>query len=269
MTTLTLRRQPESPVDASILSPDALAFKSANEIGTMKLFHGKESALIREFFDIDGGDGAELAIHGDLSRFGNIASGMTQGRMKMHGNAGPRLGAGMRGGAIVVEGNVGDWAGAEMTGGTIHISGNAGDCLGGAGRGYLQGMNRGVIIVDGNVGNEIGTRMRRGLIVVAGSAGDFAGAFMTAGTIIVLGQLGKNTGAGLLRGTIIAGNAVALLPTFRYSCCGKFQFVRLLFHELNRFGLSSLVHYGDGVFRRYSGDFNRRGKGEVLIYDQR
>jgi formylmethanofuran dehydrogenase subunit C len=130
-------------------------------------------------------------------------------------------------------------------------------------------MNRGVIIVEGSAGNEIGTRMRRGLIVVAGDAGDFAGAFMTAGTIVVLGRLGKSPGAGLLRGTIITGHGAELLPTFRYSCRSQFQFIRLLFYELNRLGLSSLAHYGQGVFLRYSGDFNRQGKGEILIYDQR
>jgi formylmethanofuran dehydrogenase subunit C len=101
------------------------------------------------------------------------------------------------------------------------------------------------------------------------NAGDFVGAFMTAGTIVVLGLLGKSAGAGLLRGTIIAGHEVELLPTFRYSCRSQFQFIRLLVPELNRFGLSSFEHFGNALFKRYSGDSNRRGKGEVLVYDQR
>jgi len=130
-------------------------------------------------------------------------------------------------------------------------------------------MNRGLIAVEGNAGNEVGAAMRRGLIVVKQNAGDFAGAFMVAGTIIVCGKLGLRAGAGSLRGTIIALEPAELLPTYRYDCTYGPSFLNLLFRELRNQGVSALDGYGPGRFRRYSGDFNRRGKGEILVYDQR
>jgi formylmethanofuran dehydrogenase subunit C len=130
-------------------------------------------------------------------------------------------------------------------------------------------MNRGLIIVDGNAGNEVGALMRRGLIVVKGDAGDFAGAFMIAGSIVVSGRLGIRAGAGLLRGTIVAFQAPELLPTFRFDCSYRPDFLRLIFQELQRQGVNIPDSHTTGVYRRYSGDFNRLGKGEILVYDQR
>jgi formylmethanofuran dehydrogenase subunit C len=269
MTTLTLKMQPQPLLEAEVITPDNLQNKTAAEISALPVMNGNESARLGDFFDVDGDGTEEIVLNGDLSRIKNVAAKMKQGRVTVNGDAGMHLGAWMHGGEINVLGNAGDWAGAEMTGGKIHIRGNAGHGLGGAYRGSRRGMNRGLIIVDGNAGNEVGAVMRRGLIVVKGNAGDFAGAFMIAGSIIVLGKLGIRAGAGLVRGTIVACRPPQLLPTFRYDCSYQPDFLKLIFRDLQKHGLTFPDDYSTGNYRRYSGDFNRSGKGEILVYDQR
>jgi formylmethanofuran dehydrogenase subunit C len=267
--TLTLESRPQAPLEAGVISPDNFAGRSQAEITGLPVLHGNKPALLGDFFEVDGEGSSEIVLTGDLSRVKNIAAGMTRGKIRVNGDAGMHLGAGMRGGEIHVFGNAGDWAGAEMKGGKIHIHGNAGHGLGGAYRGSRHGMSRGLIIVEGNAGNEAGAAMRRGLIVVTKDAGDFAGAFMTAGSIIVLGKLGIRPGAGLLRGTIVAFQPPELLPTYRYSYSCQPNFLRLIFRHLRSHGLLIPDSYSAGRYRRYSGDFNRSGKGEILVYDQR
>jgi formylmethanofuran dehydrogenase subunit C len=269
MTTLTLKQQPDAPLEAEVITPENFLGKSAAAIAALPVMHGNEAALLGDFFMIDGDGTAEVVLNGDLSRVKNIAARMKQGKVTINGDAGMHLGAWMQGGEVDLLGNAGDWAGAEMTGGKIHIRGNAGHGLGGAYRGSRQGMNRGLIIVEGNAGNEVGAAMRRGLIVVKGDAGDFAGAFMIAGSIMVFGELGIRAGAGLLRGTIIAFQQPELLPTFRYDCSYQPDFLKLIFRELRAQGVSVPEAWVTGCYRRYSGDFNRLGKGEILVYDQR
>jgi formylmethanofuran dehydrogenase subunit C len=269
MTTLTLKLQPEAPLEGEAITPDNFLGKSTAVIAGLPAMHGNEPALLGDFFQVDGDGSEEIVLVGDLSRVKSIAAGMTRGRVVIQGDVGMHLGAGMRGGEIKAYGNAGDWAGAEMAGGKIHIRGNAGHGLGGAYRGSRRGMNRGLIILEGNAGNEVGSLMRRGLIAVAGNVGDFAGAFMIAGSIIVFGQMGIRAGAGLLRGSIVSFRPAELLPTYRYDCSYRPDFLSLIYQELQREGLSIPNGCATGVYRRYSGDFNRSGKGEILIYDQR
>jgi len=269
MTTLTLRIQPRAPLEAEVITPDHFEGKSAAAISAMPVMHGNQPALLGDFFEVSADGASEIVLNGDLSRVKNIAARMSLGRVTVNGDAGMHLGAWMRGGEISVSGNTGDWAGAEMTGGKIHVCGNAGHGLGGAYRGSRHGMNRGLIVVEGNAGNEVGALMRRGLIVVKGEVGDFAGAFMIAGSIIVFGKMGIRAGAGLLRGTIVAFQTPELLPTFRYDCRYRPVFLKLVFGELQLQGVTVPEEFATGYYRRYSGDLNRLGKGEVLVYDQR
>jgi formylmethanofuran dehydrogenase subunit C len=269
MTVLALKSPLEAPLEAAAIVPDRFAGMTAASIAAMPVTYGNEAACLGDFFQLDGPGTAEIVLEGDLSRVKYIAAGMTLGKVTIRGDAGMHLGSEMRGGAIDVWGNAGDWTGSEMKGGRIHIRGNAGHGLGGAYRGSRRGMNRGVIIVEGNAGNETGAVMRRGLIVVTGNVGDFAGAFMTAGTIMVFGELGIRAGAGLLRGTIVTFRQPELLPTFRFDCSYSPHFLKLMLQNLRLQGLSILEKYLNGCFRRYSGDFNRLGKGEILVYDQR
>jgi formylmethanofuran dehydrogenase subunit C len=92
---------------------------------------------------------------------------------------------------------------------------------------------------------------------------------MIAGSVVVFGKLGIRAGAGLLRGTIVTFQEAELLPTYRYDCTYQPNFLNLIFQSLGRFGLSLPDNLPSGWYRRYSGDFNRSGKGEILIYDQR
>lgn len=269
MTLLTLQTPPQAPLEAETVTPDNFVGKSESEIARLRVMHGNEPSLLGDFFKVEGNGAEEIILEGDLSRIKNIAGRMTRGKVIVDGDAGMHLGAGMRGGEITVSGSVGDWAGAEMTGGKIHVRGDAGHGLGGAYRGSRRGMNRGLILVEGSAGTEAGAAMRRGLIAVGRDAGDFAGAFMTAGSIIVFGKLGIRAGAGSLRGTIVAFHPPELLPSYRYDCCYQPDFLKAIFRELRNHGFTVPPEYADGFYKRYSGDFNRLGKGEILVYDQR
>jgi len=269
MTLLTLKSKLQAPLEAGVIVPDRFAGNSVAAIAGMPVTYGNEAACLGDFFVVDGAGSTEIVLEGDLGRVKNIAAGMTRGNVTVHGDAGMHLGSEMRGGVIDVYGNAGDWAGSEMKGGKIHVRGNAGHGLGGAYRGSRRGMNRGMIIVEGNAGNEAGAVMRRGLIVVAGNVGDFAGAFMIAGTLMVFGKPGIRAGAGLLRGTIVTFNQPELLPTFCYDCSYSPSFLKLILRDLRLQGLSIPEEYITGCYRRYSGDSNRLGKGEILVYDQR
>jgi len=266
MTTLTITAQPQAPLEASVITPDQFLSRPAAELARLAVVHGNEQACLGDFFKIEGNGSPELVLNGDLSRVKWIGAGMTMGSIAIYGDSGMHLGSGMRGGEINAFGNAGDWAGAEMTGGNLHIRGNAGHGTGGAYRGSRHGMNRGLIIVEGNAGNETGAAMRRGLIAVKGDAGDFAGAFMVAGTIVVFGDLGIRAGAGLLRGTIVAFRKMELLPTYRYACSYRPVFLEKILLELRTHGLA-IPDIAGLCFRRYSGDFNRLGKGEILVMD--
>lgn len=268
MITLTLQVQPAAPLEADSITPDHFVGKTAAEIAGLPVFAGNESARLGDFFVVAGDGADEIIVEGDLSRVKHIGAGMSQGRITIHGDVGMHLGAGMRGGEIIAHGNAGDWAGGEMTGGLIRIKGNAGHGLGGAYRGSRRGMNRGLIIVEGNAGNEVGATMRRGLIVVLGDVGDFAGAFTTAGSIIVFGRLGARPGAGMKRGTIVTFHPPELLPTFRFDCVYQPGFLRLILQSLRGHGVTVKDEHLAGYYRRYSGDLNALGKGEILIYDQ-
>ncbi len=269
MTALRLETQPPAPLEAGAITPDTLLGKTASEIAGLPAYCGNEPARLGDFFSVVDDGATEVAIEGDLARVKHVGAGMTQGRITIRGEVGMHLGAEMRGGEIVVYGSAGDWAGAEMAGGLIHITGDAGHGLGGAYRGSRWGMNRGLIVVEGNAGNEVGASMRRGLIVVQGDVGDFAGAFAVAGSIVVFGRLGPRAGAGLKRASIVTFHPPELLPTFRYDCVYQPGFLRLLLQGLRARGVQVSDEQLGGYYRRYSGDFNALGKGEILVYDQR
>lgn len=268
MTTLKLNVQSNYPLEAASIRPDQFLGKTELEIAHLPAVLGNEPCELGEFFTIATNGAEEIVLEGDLSRVKHIGAGMTQGKITVYGNVGMHLGAQMQGGEITVFGDAGDWAGAEMAGGKIHVHGNAGHALGAAYRGGPRGMSKGVILVDGNVGNEAGAMVRRGLIAVGGSTGDFPGAFMIAGTLIAFGQLGGRPGAGMKRGTLVAFQPPELLPTYRYDCTYQPAFLRLILQNLRSQGMPVTDEMMAASYRRYSGDFNALGKGEILVYDQ-
>src|ERR1700687_4921191 len=166
MITLTLKEQPNVPLEAESLSPDVMAELRHDAIRALPIFLGKRQCRLDDFFEVEGEASEELEIRGEADRVKWIGRGMTRGRITVLGNAGMHLGAYMKGGAIEVSGNASDWVGAEMLAGLIHIHGNAGGQVGAAYRGSLQGMRDGTILIEGSAGLEVGMRMRRGVITV-------------------------------------------------------------------------------------------------------
>jgi formylmethanofuran dehydrogenase subunit C len=266
MPTLTLKRQPDVPLEAESLSPNALAGKTPDQVRALPVFLGKRQLRLDEFFDVDGPGGDTLELHGDLGRVKWVGKGMTGGTIRVHGNVGMHFGAFMKGGSIDVTGNAGDWVGGEMAGGTIRIRGNAGGQVGAAYRGSLSGMNRGTILIDGSAGIEVGMRMKRGLIAVRGPVRDFAGLQMKGGTLVLMGGAEIRTGAWMARGTIVCLNPVRLLPTFARCCAYDPTFLRLYARHLAPLGFAIPTDLAAGAYERYLGDAAVPGKGELLVW---
>ncbi len=266
MITLTLKEQPNVPLEAESLSPDVTAGLALAEVRALPVFLGKRQLRLDDFFSVEGEGGDELEIRGDAHQVKWIGRGMTRGRINVVGNAGMHLGAYMKGGTIEVSGNASDWVGGEMTDGLIHIHGNAGGQAGAAYRGSLAGMRGGAILIEGSAGLELGSRMKRGVIAVKGLVKDFAGLQMKGGTIFLLGGAEIRTGAWMIRGTIVSLGPIRLLPTFTYACRYNPTFLRLYARQLGPFGFSIPYAIQDGAYRRYTGDASVPGKGELLLW---
>ena len=192
---------------------------------------------------------------------------MTQGVVRIIGNAGDELGAGMAGGEIRVAGNAGNYLGSGMRGGTIDVSGKAGDFTGGALPNTSLGMRDGIICVGKAVGMRAGERMRRGLLVVNGDAGRYCGSNLIAGTIVVTGQTDPGVGFGMRRGTILLLNEPSEIPV-TFNECGTYSLaiVALLLRYLrtvNRKAYSRLRSIRE--VRRLAGDIGCNGQGELLV----
>jgi formylmethanofuran dehydrogenase subunit C len=261
--TLTLREQPDVPLEADVLTPDRLV----GDIAELPLWHGNERTRVGEFFEVHG-TGDDVRIEGDLSRVHRVGAGMTAGRLTVAGDVGMHAGAGMRGGELHVEGDAGDHAGAEMRGGNLTIRGSAGRGLGGASSGERAGMRGGEIVVHGDAGAQAGAGLRRGLIAVAGRAGEAAGLRMLAGTIVALGGVGRRAGAGMRRGSIVTMAPATPLPTFVFSCTYRPPFLRLYLRRLRALGLAVPDEQLDGRYARWCGDGLELRRGEILILEE-
>jgi formylmethanofuran dehydrogenase subunit C len=266
MVRLTVKEQPDVPLEAEVLSPDVIADLAHDAIGALPVFLGKRPYRVSDFFHVEGAGGDELEILGNAGKVKWMGRGMTRGKITIRGDAGMHLGAYMRGGTIEVLGNASDWVGAEMTEGLIRVSGNAGGQIGAAYRGSMRGMKGGTILIGGSAGLEVGMRMRRGVIVVGGRARDFAGLQMKGGTIFLLGGAELRAGAWMVRGTIVSLKPLQLLPTFLYACAYAPTFLRLYAKYLATLGCSIPLAGIGGAYERYTGDAAVPGKGEILIW---
>jgi len=262
---LRLKKEPEIPLEAEVLTPDVCCSLSNREIQELPAMLGKHPCRLGDFFEVEGERSRCLEIHGDLGKVKWIGRAMTDGSIRIHGNAGMHLGSAMTGGAIVVSGNAGDWLGAEMRGGRICVRGNAGGQVGAAYRGSRRGMRGGVIHIEGDAGLEVAMRMRRGMICIRGRVGDFAGLQMLGGTLLLCGKAGIRTGAWMSRGTIVALEPLKLLPTFFYACTYEPVFLRLLANQLADSGLPGLGEKWNYRVQRYIGDTSGLSKGEILV----
>jgi formylmethanofuran dehydrogenase subunit C len=265
MITLTLKQQPNVPLEAESICPDVMAGLTPEAIRTLPVYLGKRQCRLDEFFDVEGAGGDALDIRGDAGKVKWIGRGMTRGHISIHGNAGMHLGSAMKGGTIEVSGNVSDWLGAEMTGGLIRVHGNAGGQVGAAYRGSMQGMRGGTILIGGGAGLEVGMRMRRGLIALGGPVRDFTGLQMKGGTIFLLAGAEIRTGAWMVRGTIVSATPLSLLSTFAYACTYYPTFLRVYVKQLQALGFPLPAAMLDGAYQRFTGDTSVPGKAEILV----
>lgn len=264
--TFHLKQEPTVPLEAEVLSPDAVSHLSNAKIRSLIIYHGKRQLLLSEFFDVEGEFSDELEIHGNLKKVRWIGRAMSRGSITVQGSVGMHLGAYMTGGKIEVHGDAGDWIGAQMKNGSIHIHGNAGGQIGAAYRGSLAGMKNGTIIVDGSAGLEVGMRMRRGTIVVGGPARDFTGLQMKGGTIVLLSGAEIRTGAWMNRGTIISMKPLQMMPTFAFSSEYNPTFINVYARYLKQLGIDLPFAGAAGTYRRFAGDLAVPGKGEIFIW---
>ncbi len=282
---LTLRPWPFPPgmeAEAPDLLPERLAGMSRQAIAELPVRIGRRTERVGELFDIDGtlagGAGApaagvlaapaggEVVLSGDLLPFARLGAGMTSGRMRVTGPAGPCAGAGMRGGRLEIEADAGGRAGEGMTGGALVVRGSAGDDLGGPAPAATRGVNRGVILVAKNAGARAGRRMRRGVIAIGGEAGPLLGTEMLAGTIVVLGRAAEGVGTWMKRGTIVLGDGpVPAAPAFAASGSGRFSFWSLYDGALRAAGVPLPEAWRAARFRRFVGDRSGAGLGEILV----
>ncbi len=267
---ITVRNTSPIPLEVDSVRLETIRTQSPDDIKRTLVQHGNRQVELGEFFDVTGSaaDDNELVWQGDCSRVKLIGDHLTEGKIRIEGDAGMHLGAEMTGGEIVVQGHAADWVGAEMHGGTIHVHGNAGHLVGAVYRGGRRGMTGGEILIDGNAGNEIGHTMRRGLIAIGGNTGDALGFNMIAGTVLVFGDSGIRPGAGMRRGSLVffdADRAPDVLPTFQYACAYRPLFLSLFLKRLAACGFPVPDETAGACFRRYCGDFLEYGKGEILI----
>jgi len=280
LVTLLLKRVPSFPVEAESINPETVTGKDVEEIKSLPLWCGNRREEVGDYFEVEienpaQPDGnsldlgkvqpAQLVLKGDLSRFKRLGQAMGAGEMIVWGSVGFHAGALMRGGTLEIKGNAGDWLGAHMEDGLIKVEGSAGDFVGAAYRGKNKGMTGGTILITGNAGQMLGARMRRGLIAIGGDCGDMPGFGMLAGTVLVRGRAGIRAGAKMVRGTVILLQPQVLLPTFYYNCTCRLTTWSLMYKHLNQAGFFLPAPYQDLLFRRYSGDANEGGRGEILI----
>jgi formylmethanofuran dehydrogenase subunit C len=266
MITLTLKEQPNVPLETEVISPDVMAPLSNSAIRALTVFLGKKQCRLDEFFDVDGEASEQIEIRGDARQVKWIGRGMTRGSIKVVGNAGMHLGAYLKGGSIEVTGNASDWLGGEMANGFIRVGGNAGGQVGAAYRGSRGGMRNGTIIIAGTAGLEVAMRMKRGTIVVSGPVRDFAGLEMKGGTLVLCSGGELRTGAWMNRGTIISLTPIPLLPSFIYASTYNPSFVWLYAKHLRPLGITLPFDPKEGSYQRYTGDTSVPGRGEILVW---
>ena len=107
---LTPKVQPQVPIEADSVTPDAFAGKSIDEIKNIELWFGNEKAPLSDFFDVEGESSEnaseiKIIIDGDVGNTKRIGQGMTTGEIVVKGNVSMYVGAEMKGGKITVEGN--------------------------------------------------------------------------------------------------------------------------------------------------------------------
>jgi len=74
MITLTLKEQPDVPLEAEVLSPDAMAALAHDAIRALPVYLGKKTCRVDDFFAVEGEASDELNIRGDASKVNGSAA---------------------------------------------------------------------------------------------------------------------------------------------------------------------------------------------------
>ena len=216
------KAQPQVPLEAENMTPDAFAGKTIDEIKNIEIWFGNKKVPMSDFFDVEGESSEnaseiKIIIDGDVNNTKRIGQGMTTGEIVIKGDTSMYIGVEMQGGKITVEGNAGPWAGRDMKGGELTIMGNAGDYVGSAYRGDWRGMSGGLLTVYGDAGNEIGEYMIGGKLIVKGNVTIMPGVHMNGGTLIIEGNVKARTGGEMKGGTIVVKGIIdEFLPGFEF-----------------------------------------------------
>ncbi|MEQ1951098.1 formylmethanofuran dehydrogenase subunit C [Mesorhizobium sp. CN2-181] len=263
--TFRLKEEPPERLDLSPLTPQKLAGMARGDIEKIRIGMSKRGLLVGDVFKLSGSDAGALVFEGGSGRFDRVGADLTEGSMRVVGDAGAQAGRLMQGGMLTVEGNAGPHAGSGMRGGRLEITGDAGDGLGAPLAGEMAGMKGGVLVVRGKVGARAGDRMRRGLIAVLKGAGDYAGCRMIAGTLVVTGGVGDLPGYLMRRGSILLDRAPQnLSPSFVESGAPDISFAGVLDRHLIAEGILRRPLLGRAP-RKYGGDNAVLGLGEILF----
>jgi formylmethanofuran dehydrogenase subunit C len=263
--TFTLRAEPHERLDLSPLTPQGLMGLDKRAIQNIRLGQSKLASIVGDIFRLSGGDLSTIVFEGGSSRFDNVATGMTEGTVRVVGDVGAQAGRAMRGGQLTIEGHTGPYAGSGMRGGRLEILGSAGDHLGAPLAGELAGMNGGVLVVRGKAGAFAADRMRRGLIAVLKGCGDNAGSRMIAGTLVVKGGAGEMPGYLMRRGSILLDRAPkGLSPSFVECGAPDSVFATLADRHLIAEGILGRPLLGRTPIK-YGGDNAVLGLGEILF----
>jgi len=260
-----LRAAPDQRLDLKPLTAQNLGGKAIAEIERIELQTTRVRVTAGDVFSIRNGDPAAIVIEGGSARFDRVGFGLTEGSIRVEGEAGAEAGRLMSGGELTIGGACGPFAGSGMRGGTLAIDGDAGERLGGPLSGETIGMSGGLIHVRGDAGERAGDRLRRGILLIEGRAGAYAGSRMIAGTLAIGGEAGELPGYLMGRGTILIGGGATLLsPTF--ADCGEHDLVasRLLAAYIAQ-ASAKLARLFRRPLRRLAGDMAALGKGEILL----
>jgi formylmethanofuran dehydrogenase subunit C len=269
---LSLRKNPDIPLEADTITPTHFAGKNMKEIKALPVQKGNETLKLGDFFDISGDSGptpdeTDILVKGDLRKIKMIGKGMNGGTITVEGDTGMYLGAEMIAGRIHVKGSVGPWAAAEMEGGNIQIEGDAGDYLCAAYRGTTDGMKGGRVYVAGNVGREMAAHLRKGFIAVKGNVGTQAAIRMMGGTIIVVGDIAERVGVQATKGMIFClGKIDSLFPTYKFSGSSEREFVNYYLRYLKDRRpdfLSENIDVSE-KWTKFIGDFSEASPGEEI-----
>ena len=257
------------PVDLGMIRPSKILSLTPGEIEKLPVLVAGCSYELGEHFKVTKFEDSvdEVLLLGATRRIVSAGRGMDEGRLAIHGEAGPFTGAEMSGGELEVFGEAGDCVGVAMHGGMLRVHGNAGDWCGAAQPGQAKGMNGGTLIVDGNVGAETGTGMLRGLLIIGGDSGEATGAGLLAGTIFCLGRMGAGAGLEMKRGSLVADSSRALPAGFRPAGEADPEWVQMFLVSGRKHGLCYPPSWEQRPPQRFTGDHLVLGKGEVLVYD--